>query len=224
MFSLLFSASVFATTSHCHRRRIVVAVASRTSRSRIPHPAAPAVEQAVPIVGTSAPTRARTAREIGWLALPGAGGCAPYPFGIGNPLLPRTAPAFFPSKTPQTMPREAKSEILKLRISPSQKQQIKQNAKAAGASMSLYLLTLGLEGGTAEFGTQRRKAEGSLVNAKLYSDLGRLLGLFNQRQKTINLALKIGYQPPGDKGEVAEAMALLHQIRREIALKRLERT
>jgi hypothetical protein len=51
-----------------------------------------------------------------------------------------------------------------------------------------------------------------------------MLGLFNQRQKSINSALAMGSPPPGDQGEVADAIALLHQIRKEIALQRLENT
>lgn len=122
------------------------------------------------------------------------------------------------------MPRERKTNTLKLRLTKSQKERIKENADVAGVTMSRWILVQALRGNTGEFGLQRRKAEGALLNARLYADLGRLLGLFNQRQKAINSALAMGSNPPGDQGEVAAAIALLHQIRKEIALQRLENT
>jgi hypothetical protein len=122
------------------------------------------------------------------------------------------------------MPRERKTSTLKVRLSSSQKQKIQENANIAGVSVSRWVLVQSLKGSTGEFGLQRRKAEGPLINARLYADLGRLLGLFNQRQKSINSALVMGSAPPGDQGEVAAAIALLHQIRKEIALQRLENT
>ncbi len=122
------------------------------------------------------------------------------------------------------MPGEKKATTIKLRLTCNQKQRIKENADVAGVTMSRWILVQALRGSTGEFGLQRRKAEGALVNARLYADLGRLLGLFNQRQKSINTALAMGSQPPGDLGEVKDAIALLHQIRKEVALQRLENT
>jgi hypothetical protein len=122
------------------------------------------------------------------------------------------------------MPRERKTNTLKIRLTLNQKQKIQENASIAGVSVSRWVLVQSLKGNTGEFGLQRRKAEGPLINARLYADLGRLLGLFNQRQKAINSALAMGSAPPGDQGEVADAIALLHQIRKEIALQRLENT
>lgn len=122
------------------------------------------------------------------------------------------------------MPRERKTSTLKLRLTPDQKERIEEKASLAGVSVSRWVLVQSLKGNTGEFGLQRRKAEGALVNARLYADLGRLLGLFNQRQKAINSALAMGSPPPGDQGEVADAIALLHQIRKEVALQRLENT
>ena len=122
------------------------------------------------------------------------------------------------------MPRERKTNTLKIRLTPDQKERIEEKASIAGVSVSRWVLVQSLKGNTGEFGLQRRKAEGALVNARLYADLGRLLGLFNQRQKAINSALAMGSAPPGDQGEVADAIALLHQIRKEIALQRLEHT
>lgn len=122
------------------------------------------------------------------------------------------------------MPRERKTSTLKLRLTPDQKERIEEKASLAGVSVSRWVLVQSLKGSTGEFGLQRRKAEGALVNARLYADLGRLLGLFNQRQKSINSALAMGSPPPGDLGEVADAIALLHQIRKEVALQRLEHT
>lgn len=122
------------------------------------------------------------------------------------------------------MPRERKTNTLKLRLTLNQKKQIQEKASLAGVSVSRWVLVQSLKGNTGEFGLQRRKAEGALINARLYADLGRMLGLFNQRQKSINSALAMGSQPPGDMGEVRDAIALLHQIRKEIALQRLENT
>jgi hypothetical protein len=122
------------------------------------------------------------------------------------------------------MPRERKTSTLKLRLTPDQKERIEEKASLAGVSVSRWVLVQSLKGNTGEFGLQRRKAEGALVNARLYADLGRLLGLFNQRQKAINSALAMGSPPPGDQGEVTDAIALLHQIRKEVALQRLEHT
>lgn len=122
------------------------------------------------------------------------------------------------------MPRERKTSTLKLRLTPDQKERIEEKASLAGVSVSRWVLVQSLKGNTGEFGLQRRKAEGALVNARLYADLGRLLGLFNQRQKAINSALAMGSPPPGDQGEVKDAIALLHQIRKEVALQRLEHT
>jgi hypothetical protein len=122
------------------------------------------------------------------------------------------------------MPRQNKTSTLKLRLTSSQKQKIQENANIAGVTISRWVLVQSLRGNTGEFGLQRRKAEGALINARLYADLGRMLGLFNQRQKSINSALAMGSPPPGDQGEVADAIALLHQIRKEIALQRLENT
>ena len=122
------------------------------------------------------------------------------------------------------MPRERKTNTLKIRLTPDQKERIQEKASLAGVSVSRWVLVQSLKGNTGEFGLQRRKAEGPLINARLYADLGRLLGLFNQRQKSINSALAMGSPPPGDQGEVADAIALLHQIRKEIALQRLENT
>lgn len=122
------------------------------------------------------------------------------------------------------MPRERKTNTLKIRLTPEQKERIEEKASIAGVSVSRWVLVQSLKGNTGEFGLQRRKAEGALVNARLYADLGRLLGLFNQRQKAINSALAMGSQPPGDLGEVTDAIALLHQIRKEVALQRLEHT
>lgn len=122
------------------------------------------------------------------------------------------------------MPRERKTSTLKLRLTPDQKERIEEKASLAGVSVSRWVLVQSLKGSTGEFGLQRRKAEGALVNARLYADLGRLLGLFNQRQKSINSALAMGSPPPGDQGEVGDAIALLHQIRKEVALQRLEHT
>lgn len=107
------------------------------------------------------------------------------------------------------MPKpDRKTQLIRIACTPAQKNALKAKAKEGKArSLSEYLLTLGLEGRTEEFGFMRRKAEGALVNAMTYARLTEMLQVLQSHS--------------GDTALVSEAIALLEEVRREIVLARL---
>ena len=107
------------------------------------------------------------------------------------------------------MPKaHTKTASIEITCSPEEKEQLRQNATRAGTSVSRYLVTLGLNGNTADYGTLRRKADGALVNAELYQRLGEMV-----------TALQAS--PDYSWSLVQETIDLIHELRREIALSRL---
>ena len=107
------------------------------------------------------------------------------------------------------MPKaHTKTASIEITCSPEEKEQLRQNATHAGTSVSRYLVTLGLNGNTTDYGTLRRKADGALVNAELYQRLGEMV-----------TALQAS--PDYSWSLVQEAIDLIHELRREIALSRL---
>ena len=110
-----------------------------------------------------------------------------------------------------TTPKRAKREaFLYIACTREQKARIKENAKRAGAkSLTEYALTLLLKGDTEEFGFLRRKADGALVTADVY----RQLRVIAERLKTSSEM---------DETLLSEAVAIVTEARRDIALSRLE--
>jgi uncharacterized protein (DUF1778 family) len=97
------------------------------------------------------------------------------------------------------MPKSIKrTETIEVQCTPDQKAQIRQYAAGAGTSMSTYLLDCGLK--------RRRQVEGPLINLDLFRQLGELTE-----------ALKDFPQSP----PLEEVLALIWEVRREIALRRL---
>jgi HPt (histidine-containing phosphotransfer) domain-containing protein len=104
--------------------------------------------------------------------------------------------------------KKTKDTHFKVLCTVEQRERAHTIAKSAGAaSLSEYALTLILEGNTEKYGTSRRKAEGPLINAQLYYRLGEMVD-----------ALKA--TPSNCCDLVQEAIAFLHEIRREIVLNR----
>ena len=108
------------------------------------------------------------------------------------------------------MPKpELKETYIRVLCTDRQKQLAQAKARAAGArSLSEYALTMMLEGNTDEYGTVRRKADGALVNAELYQRLGEMVAALQA-------------SPDYSWSLVQEAIDLIHELRREIALSRL---
>ena len=109
-----------------------------------------------------------------------------------------------------TAPKRSKREaFLYIACTRAQKERIKQNAKKAGAkTLTEYALTLLLKGDTEEFGFLRRKADGALVTADVYRQMG-------------NIAERLKSEPSLDAALVREAISVANEVRRDIALNRL---
>ena len=108
-------------------------------------------------------------------------------------------------------PKRANREaFLHIACTHSQKEQIKANAKKAGAkSLTEYVLTLALKGNTEEFGFMRRKADGALINADTYRQLR-------------DIAKILKTNPNGDEKLIQEALQVIQKIGKEIVLNRLK--
>ena len=108
----------------------------------------------------------------------------------------------------EILKREVRSEFIKLRCTPREKETIQKNASSSGAStVSDYLLTLGLESHAQEYSSARRKADGILVSAEVYLNLFEMIEALQLR-------------PDADVTLVKEAIVLIQQVRREIILNR----
>jgi uncharacterized protein (DUF1778 family) len=108
----------------------------------------------------------------------------------------------------EILKREVRSEFIKLRCTPREKETIQNHAASCGAStVSDYLLTLGLESNTQEYSSARRKANGILLSAEVYSKLFEIIEALQLR-------------PDADIALVRETIALVHEVRREIVLYR----
>lgn len=107
--------------------------------------------------------------------------------------------------------RELKDTFVKIPCTASQKERIQVNAEAAGAkSVAQYGLTLMLAGDTDEFGSMRRKAEGALLNGDTYRLLRDIRDLLKAR-------------PDSDSELVQQAIDVVNEVGRDIALHRLAR-
>lgn len=102
-----------------------------------------------------------------------------------------------------------REQHIKVWCTADQKERVLSNAQRNGAkSTSEYLLTLGLNGVTDEYSSARRKADGPLLNAKVYLKLFHMIEALQQR-------------PDAGTKLVEEAIALIHEVRRDIAINRL---
>lgn len=108
-----------------------------------------------------------------------------------------------------TRKRSPKREHIKVWCTADQKARVLSNAQRNGAkSTSEYLLTLGLNGLTEEYSSARRKEDGPLLNAEVYLKLFNMIEALQQR-------------PDAGTELVEEAIALIHEVRRDIAINRL---
>ena len=105
--------------------------------------------------------------------------------------------------------RLLKREHIKVWCTTEEKKNVKSRSEATGAkSVSDYLLMLGLNGLTDDYGSAREKAEGPLLNARVY---GRLFGMIEALEQ----------RPDAEITVVRDAIELIHEVRRDIAINRL---
>lgn len=109
----------------------------------------------------------------------------------------------------ESLKKELRSEYIKLRCTPHEKEMIQNRAATCGAlSVSEFLLTLGLDGHTQEYSSARRNADGALLTAEIYKKLFEMIDTLKRRPDSDNELLK-------------EAIALIHEVRRDITINRL---
>jgi hypothetical protein len=117
---------------------------------------------------------------------------------IGEGRTGRTASCGHSPENP-SMPKTSKrTETIEVQCTPEQKTQIRQYATGAGTSMSTYLLDCGLK--------RRRQVEGPLINLSLFQQLEELTEVLKELPRSQLLE---------------DVLALIWEVRREIALKRL---
>lgn len=104
--------------------------------------------------------------------------------------------------------RSPKREHIKVWCTVEDKARVRAVAEATGAkSVSDFLLTLGLNGANDEF-AGRRGGEGPLLNARVYERLFGMIEALEQR-------------PDADITLVKDAVEMIHEVRRDIAINRL---
>lgn len=110
--------------------------------------------------------------------------------------------------------RSRKTECIKIRCTPDEKESIQRGADLAGAdSVSEYALTLLLGGNSEKYGFMRHKADGPLLNAAVYGRLGEMV---ERLQEEPGDAVKLA-----SEAMILETIELMHEIRRDIAINRL---
>ena len=111
------------------------------------------------------------------------------------------------------MPKaHTKTASIEISCSPEEKEQLRQNATRAGTSVSRYLVTLGLNGNTTDYGTLRRKADGALVNAELYQRLGEMVTAL-QASPDFSWSLVAGSDRPDPRTAARDCLESLAELR-----------
>lgn len=113
--------------------------------------------------------------------------------------------------------RSRKTECIKIRCTPDEKERIQRGADLAGAdSVSEYALMLLLGGNSEKYGFMRHKADGPLLNASTYQQLGDMVERLQAEPD--------GVEKLASEVLLLETIELMHEIRRDIATNRLRQS